>query len=139
MFIGDPGRFRQIVMNYVVNAIKFTENGHVDVRVRTTELAESNEVLVRLSVEDSGIGVPSDKQQLLFEKFCQADVSTTRKYGGTGLGLAISKHLAQLMGGRVGFSSEPGQGSIFWVEIPLKRHVAVAEETLAPVLVSLSQ
>ncbi|MGI8744493.1 MAG: ATP-binding protein [Bryobacteraceae bacterium] len=135
-FIGDAGRIRQIVMNYVVNAIKFTENGQVDVRVRTTELVESGEVLVRLSVEDSGIGVPAEQQQLLFEKFSQADISTTRKYGGTGLGLAISKHLAQMMGGRVGFSSEAGQGSIFWVEIPLRRDVAVQEEILAPALAS---
>ena len=133
-YIGDAGRIRQILMNYVVNAIKFTLDGQVRVRVGCTDLFETGEVLVRLSVEDTGIGVPAERQAALFEKFCQAEISTARKYGGTGLGLAISKHLAQLMGGRVGFSSEPGQGSCFWVEIPLKRGVAENETAFAPVL-----
>ena len=135
-YIGDAGRIRQILMNYVVNAIKFTVEGQVRVRVACTDLFESGEILVRFSVEDTGIGVPADRQAALFEKFSQAEVSTARKYGGTGLGLAISKHLAQLMGGRVGFSSEAGQGSCFWVEIPLACCVAENESAFAPVLAS---
>jgi PAS domain S-box-containing protein len=111
--LGDPGRLRQILTNFVGNAIKFTEKGEVVVRVAVVEEAESN-CLLRFSVRDSGIGIAQDKIGILFDKFTQADVSTTRKYGGTGLGLAISKQLAELMGGSVGVTSQEGKGSEFW-------------------------
>jgi len=114
---GDPGRLRQILVNLVENAIKFTESGEVLIR---TELAEDENdahpgrVLVKFSVSDTGIGIPSERQQAIFERFVQADGSTTRRYGGTGLGLTISKQLAEMMGGQIGVESEAGRGSTFW-------------------------
>ena len=128
--IGDPGRMRQILLNLVDNAIKFTERGHILVEVACRELG-SDSALVALSVEDTGIGIPTDKQGILFDKFTQADASTSRKYGGTGLGLAISKRLAKLMGGEVGLVSEPGHGSKFWftVRLQLDPSTAPAERT----------
>ncbi len=110
--VGDPGRFRQILMNLVGNAIKFTERGKIVVQM-DLETASGGSVIVRGSVTDSGIGIPKDKQQTVFEAFRQADGSTTRQYGGTGLGLAISTRLVQLMNGRMWVESEPGQGSTF--------------------------
>jgi len=111
---GDPGRLRQILSNLVSNAIKFTQAGEVAVRV-TLESEKTDSVLLRFSVRDTGIGIPQDKIGILFEKFTQADTSTTRKYGGTGLGLAICKQLAELMGGEVSVVSEEGKGSEFSV------------------------
>jgi PAS domain S-box-containing protein len=119
---GDPGRLRQILTNLVDNAIKFTEKGEVSVRVALVEEAESH-CLLRFSVRDSGIGIREDKIGLLFDKFTQAEVSTTRKYGGTGLGLAISKQLAELMGGNVGVTSQEGKGSEFWFAVRLGRRL----------------
>ena len=117
---GDPGRLRQILINLMANAIKFTPAGEVAIRV--TLLSErEGEVLLRFAVLDTGIGIPKDKIGLLFGKFSQVDASTTRQYGGSGLGLAISKQLAEMMHGEVGVVSEEGRGSEFWFTARLSR------------------
>ncbi|MGR8934405.1 MAG: PAS domain S-box protein, partial [Gammaproteobacteria bacterium] len=110
---GDPTRLQQALLNYAVNAVKFTESGSLTLRVRLLE-DHGERLLVRFEVEDTGIGIVPEKLPGLFEAFEQLDVSTTRKYGGTGLGLAITKRLAHLMGGEVGAVSMPGKGSRFW-------------------------
>jgi len=110
---GDPGRLRQILINLAGNAIKFTEQG--EIAVRATVASETDEtVIIRFSVRDTGIGIPAEKQDRLFESFTQIDSSANRRYGGTGLGLAISRQLADLMGGDIGVSSDPDTGSEFW-------------------------
>jgi len=115
---GDPVRLRQILSNLVVNAIKFTERGGIQVHVR--RLGETNaQHLLRFEVRDTGIGIDAVQQERLFSAFTQADASTTRLYGGTGLGLAICKRIIDLMHGKIGLDSVPGQGSTFWFEIPL--------------------
>jgi PAS domain S-box-containing protein len=114
--IGDPGRLRQILVNLLGNAIKFTEHGEVVVTVGAQEVDKpdaSRTTMVQFSVRDTGIGIPKEKQETIFEAFSQAERSTTRRYGGTGLGLTISSQLASLMGGRVWVDSEPGKGSTF--------------------------
>ncbi len=110
--LGDPGRLRQIISNLIDNAIKFTERGQVVLRIEK-DFQSEQEVCLHFSVSDSGIGIPQDKQQLIFEAFAQADNSTTRKYGGTGLGLSISSRLVQLMGGKIWVESEADRGSVF--------------------------
>jgi len=116
--IGDPGRLRQVLVNLVGNAVKFTEKGEVVVTVGIAA-SDAGEVLLRIDVRDSGIGIPADKLELIFEAFTQEDASTTRKYGGTGLGLAISSRLVGLMGGRMWVESEQGAGSTFHFTVRL--------------------
>ncbi|MCP3324402.1 hybrid sensor histidine kinase/response regulator [Aeromonas hydrophila] len=120
LLYGDPLRLGQILINYANNAVKFTEQGEILVKVSCLE-KQPQEVLLHCSVQDTGIGMSQEQQQRLFQSFQQADSSTTRKYGGTGLGLAISRKLAELMGGEVGVQSEPGQGSTFWFTARLGR------------------
>ena len=115
--VGDPGRIRQILMNLLGNAIKFTEHGHVLLAVEREKQTGGNRI--RFTVEDTGIGIAADKLDHIFEQFTQGDSSTTRRYGGTGLGLAISKQLTELMGGSIGLRSRPGEGSSFWIALPL--------------------
>jgi len=117
---GDPGRIRQILVNLVGNAVKFTDTGEVVVRVNILE-EDTSGLMLRLEVTDTGIGIPYEHQAKLFQSFTQADSSTTRKYGGTGLGLAICQQLATMMGGETGFESEPGIGSRFWFSLRVER------------------
>jgi len=110
--LGDPARFRQVLLNLAGNAIKFTDHGEVVVSVTKEQLSETGAIL-HFSVRDTGIGIPQDKHSSIFHAFQQADGSTSRRFGGTGLGLAVSSQLVELMGGRIWLESEPGKGSIF--------------------------
>jgi two-component system, sensor histidine kinase and response regulator len=134
---GDPGRLRQILINLLGNAIKFTTRGEVVVEIKNKNSAEKDQALkvstseptpsmcdLHFSVQDTGLGIPRDRLHRLFQSFSQVDTSTTRKYGGTGLGLAICKRLSEMMGGEIGVESESGQGSTFWFTVRLEQQPA---------------
>ncbi|GEM_PF-2280831 len=120
MLKGDPGRLRQVLLNIMGNAIKFTEKGEVSLWI-SIERAASTRCTIRFTITDTGIGIPRDKQSAIFDSFTQADISTTRRFGGTGLGLAISKKLVSLMDGRIEMKSAKGRGSTFWFTVTLAR------------------
>lgn len=117
--VGDVGRIRQIVTNLLGNAIKFTTDGYVLIRA-TIDDVDARMSIVRIEVEDTGVGIPSDKLDLIFNKFTQAEGSTTRQFGGTGLGLSISRRIVELMGGSIDVKSDYGKGSTFWFELTLE-------------------
>lgn len=119
-YIGDPVRLRQVLVNLIGNAIKFTNRGEIDVTITMVQKTDE-EALIRFEVTDTGVGIEREKQKDIFGAFIQADGSTTRQFGGTGLGLSISNRLIQLMGGEINLESEPGKGSRFWFTITLPR------------------
>jgi PAS domain S-box-containing protein len=135
---GDPGRVSQILLNLLGNAIKFTETGSVVIQVRTQAILESK-VLVKFSIQDTGIGLSKESVQKLFKPFTQADGSTARKFGGTGLGLSISKGLVEMMGGEIGVESEENVGSVFWFTISFGHavHTALQNPANVPVIKSV--
>ena len=126
---GDSLHVRQVLINLVGNAVKFTDNGEVEIRIKLLK-EETTSANIRFEVNDTGIGIPAEAQARIFESFTQADESTTRRYGGTGLGTTIAKQLVELMGGRIGLRSTPGDGSTFWCEIKFEKQ-ALATQLLA--------
>ena len=130
---GDPGRLRQVLNNLAGNAIKFTDSGEVTVKVTLGE-EHDDACLLCFSVRDTGIGIPEEKHTMLFEKFSQADYSTTRNYGGTGLGLSISKQLVEMMGGEIGVNSKEGQGAEFWFTILMGKQKTSPQDTVHPAI-----
>ena len=139
-FVGDPVRVRQIMLNLLGNAVKFTEKGAVSIQVfaqtHDNEVATGKPPTIRFEITDTGIGMSDTVQRKLFEKFSQADTSFTRRFGGTGLGLAISKQLVALMNGRIGAHGKEGEGSTFWCEIPLARSTTQPIQTAQPCYLS---
>ncbi|MDA1100788.1 MAG: ATP-binding protein [Proteobacteria bacterium] len=127
---GDPGRLRQILLNLAGNALKFTREGSVGISVEMLDCDDAG-VQLRFEVSDTGIGIPEDVQPKLFEKFIQADASTTRDFGGTGLGLAISKQLAEIIGGEIGMNSAVGQGTTVWFTGRFGRQSEIADPAAA--------
>ena len=125
--IGDPMRLRQILVNLAGNALKFTHTGEIVLRAEPFEETPTT-ASVRFSVSDTGVGIPLDRQKFIFDRFTQADGSTTRQFGGSGLGLAICKQLVEAMGGSIGVESQPGAGSTFWFILPFDKHVGAAAE-----------
>jgi PAS domain S-box-containing protein len=134
--VGDPHRLQQILINLIGNALKFTEQGSVTLRVEPDPGGAAD--WLRFSVVDTGIGIAADKTEIIFDRFTQADSSTTRQYGGSGLGLAISKGLVELMGGRIGCTSEVGKGSTFFLMAPFEvRPAAETSEVAEPVAIAI--
>ncbi len=119
-YLGDPLRIHQVLMNLLSNAVKFTDNGSIEVDITGTVDKDSDTTRVAIKVQDTGIGIPEDKLETVFDKFMQADSSITRRYGGSGLGLAISKACIEKMGGAIKLDSQPGVGTTFTVILPLK-------------------
>jgi signal transduction histidine kinase/CheY-like chemotaxis protein len=135
--VADVGRFRQILVNLVGNAVKFTDDGEVVVRVSSQPEA-GGEAIIHVSVSDTGVGIPADKQGMIFDAFSQADGSTTRRFGGTGLGLTISARLVAMMGGRIWVESNPGRGSVFHFTLRVAVRPESASTSVAPELVGRS-
>lgn len=130
MLRGDPVRLGQILTNFASNAVKFTESGRIDIRAQ--QLPGGNgRVRIRFEVQDTGPGISAENMKRLFEPFEQLDASSTRSHGGTGLGLAISRRLAEMMEGHVGVDSKPGEGSVFWLEVPLQAAAAATASAMA--------
>ncbi|MGQ9556616.1 MAG: response regulator [Desulfurispora sp.] len=133
---GDPDRLQQVLINLLGNAIKFTEQGGVSLTVSryqpTSGCSRDDEIVLLFTVSDTGIGIPLDKQETIFDSFTQADTSTTRRYGGTGLGLTISRRLVELMGGRIWLESTPGQGSRFYFQVPFRPGEEKGAELVRP-------
>src|ERR1700676_2411017 len=130
--VGDPTRLRQVLLNLLGNAIKFTESGQVALRV-TPDADSSVPGALRFTISDTGIGIAGGKLGAVFERFTQADSSTTRRYGGSGLGLTISKRLVELMGGRIWVESAVGKGSVFSFAVPLEIWAGARRRAFAPV------
>ena len=133
--VGDPGRLRQVLVNLAGNAIKFTDKGEILIRAEPVSETDTH-ATIRFSVKDTGIGIPSERQAAIFERFTQVDGSTTRRYGGTGLGLTISKQLVDAMGGQIGLDSTPGVGSTFWFVVVFEKqsHKKVTGALVSPLI-----
>ncbi|MBS0357151.1 MAG: CHASE domain-containing protein [Proteobacteria bacterium] len=129
--LGDPLRLQQVLLNIVGNAIKFTPQGSVTLGISSTE-EDADGLLLRFEIRDTGIGIPADAQQRIFQPFEQADSSTTRRFGGTGLGLTICQRLVRLMGGEIGVASQPGEGSTFWFTCRVRRTTRTVETAETP-------
>jgi len=137
LYLGDPNKFKQIIINLVGNAIKFTDSGYVLVSVAEQKTQDSGKPIITINVIDSGIGIDEATQEKIFDSFTQADTSTTRQYGGTGLGLTISKELIHLMGGSIKVTSKLDHGTTFTAELPLRRAKPITPRAFSPEYVAL--